>query len=121
MRRFLVYGFFSCLLSTAACAQGSGDPVAGQKAFTVCKSCHQLGKNSIGPNLIGVVGRRAASYEGFSYSLALRNAHVVWDEPNLHTWLRNPGAKVPGTKMLFQGLSDDRKINDIIAYLSTLR
>lgn len=95
--------------------------MAGKQAFEICSSCHQVGKNSVGPNLVGVVGRKAASYPGYEYSLALRNSHLVWDEANLRDWIRKPSAKVPGTKMLFRGYQDDRKIDDVISYLKTLK
>ena len=121
MRALLICGLFAYFQSPIVYAQEAGDPISGQRTFAICKSCHQLGRNSIGPNLIGVVGRRAASYEDFSYSLALRNSHIVWDEANLQSWLKNPSAKVPGTKMLFQGFSDDKKITNVIAYLKTLK
>ena len=63
--------------------------------------------------------RKAASEEGYTYSAALKGSGITWDEANLHEWLKNPKAKVPGTKMIFQGYPDDKKINDVIAYLKT--
>ncbi|KQP28970.1 cytochrome c family protein [Methylobacterium sp. Leaf100] len=108
-------------LSLGAHAQDMGDAAAGEKAFAPCKACHQAGKNGVGPNLVGVVGRAAGTYEGYNYSAALRGSGITWDDANLHEWLKNPKAKVPGTKMVFAGYSDDKKINDVVAYLKTLK
>ncbi|GJE42145.1 c-type cytochrome [Methylobacterium soli] len=108
-------------LPVAALAQDAGDAAAGEKAFAPCKACHQVGKNGVGPNLVGVVGRKAATYEGYNYSAALKNSGITWDDANLHEWLKNPKAKVPGTKMIFAGYPDDKKVTDLIAYLKTLK
>ena len=98
----------------------AADPAAGEKAYAVCKACHRVGegaKNTIGPTLNGVAGRPAASVEGFAYSEAMKNAGITWDEAALTEYLKNPKAKVPGTKMAFAGVKDDTKVADIIAYL----
>ncbi|KQP50856.1 cystathionine beta-lyase [Methylobacterium sp. Leaf399] len=121
MRHLLLNLAVLLALPVAAQAQDAGDPAAGEKAFTACKACHQVGKNGVGPNLVGVVGRKAASYDGYTYSAALKAADITWDDANLHAWLKNPKAKVPGTKMIFAGYPDDKKIDDVIAYLKTLK
>jgi len=98
-------------------------PPAGEKAFAVCKACHRVGegaKNAVGPTLNGVVGRPAGMVEGFKYSDATKNSGLTWDEATLTEYLKNPKAKVPGTKMAFAGVKDDAKIADIIAYLKQL-
>ena len=103
-------------------AHAEGDAAAGEKAFTACKACHAFGKNGVGPNLTGVVGRKAASVEGYNYSAALKESGITWDEANLKEWLTGPAAnKVKGTKMVYQGLKDDKKVADVIAYLSTMK
>ncbi len=107
------------LIGTSAYAQEAGDPAAGEKAFAPCKACHNFQKNGVGPDLKGVVGRKAGTYEGYSYSAALKNSGLTWDEANLKEWLKNPKAKVPGNKMIFQGITDDKKLNDVVAYLKT--
>ena len=114
-------------LALAACAQListgaalAADPVAGEKAFAVCKACHQVGetaKNVIGPKLNGIVDRPAGAIEGFKYSDAMKNSGLTWDDATLTEYLKNPKAKVPGTKMAFAGIKDDAKIADVIAYL----
>jgi cytochrome c len=107
-------------LCTAAAPAMAADPAAGEKAFTVCKACHKVGegaKNGVGPSLNGVVGRAAASAEGFNYSDAMKNSGITWDEANLAEYLKNPKTKVAGNKMMFAGVKDDTKIADIIAFL----
>jgi cytochrome c len=88
--------------------------------FAKCKICHQIGegaKNAVGPVLNGVVGRKAGSEEGYNYSTANKSSGLTWDEANLKQYLKNPRAMVPGTKMIFPGLSNEKDIDDVIAYL----
>lgn len=108
------------LLQFSAATVLAADPAAGQKAFAVCKACHQVGetaKNVIGPKLNGILGSPAGKAEGYKYSDAMANSGLTWDEANLAEYLKSPKAKVPGTKMAFAGVKDDAKIADIIAYL----
>jgi cytochrome c len=104
-------------LATTAAAQ---DVAAGEKTFNVCRACHEIGdgaKNEVGPVLNGVVGRKSGSYPGYNYSDANRNSGLIWDEATLQEYLKNPRAKVPGTKMLFPGLKRDDDIVNVIAFL----
>ncbi|GJD36113.1 c-type cytochrome [Methylobacterium aerolatum] len=119
MRSSVFGAILVALLCTPAGAQDAGDVAAGEKAFAPCKACHNFQKNGVGPDLKGVVGRKAGTYEGYSYSAALKNSGLTWDEANLKEWLKNPKAKVPGNKMVFQGISDDKKLTDLIAYLKS--
>ena len=101
----------------AAAAQ---DAAAGEKVFAKCKICHQIGegaKNTVGPVLNGVVGRHAGTYPDYHYSDANKNSGITWDEATLKEYLRDPKAKVPGTKMVFPGLKSDDDIANVIAYL----
>lgn len=96
------------------------DAAAGEKVFAVCKACHQIGenaKNAVGPVLNGVVDRKAGSVEGYNYSPANKNSGLTWNEATLTEYLRDPKAKVPGTKMVYAGLKDEQKLKDLIAYL----
>jgi cytochrome c len=98
------------------------DAAAGEKVFATCKACHQVGpaaKNGIGPTLNGLFGRHTGSVEGYAYSTANKESHLVWDEPTFTEYIKNPKAKIPGTKMLFAGIKDEQKIKDLIAYLHT--
>ena len=101
----------------------AGDPVAGEKTARICKTCHQYGegaKIAIGPVLNGVVGRQAGTYPGYNYSEANKNSGLTWDEATLTVYLKNPKAKVPGTKMTFAGFQKDSDIANVIAFLKTL-
>ena len=96
------------------------DAALGEKVFAKCKVCHQIGegaKNAVGPVLNGIVGRKAGSYPDYSYSDANKNSGITWDEATLKEYLKNPRAKVPGTKMIFPGLPKDDDIDNVIAYL----
>ena len=104
--------------------QAAGDPAAGKQVFeTVCSICHsaQQGRNAVGPSLFGVVGRQSASAAGYNYSPPFKALGVTWDEATLDKYLVGPRAMVPGTKMTYAGLKDDKKRADVIAYLATLK
>lgn len=92
-------------------------------AFAQCLSCHALqpGRNGIGPSLAGIVGRKAASVPGFAYSPALSAANLTWDRPTLDRWLTAPMKTVPGTRMIYAGLSDPARRKEVIDYLETLK
>src|ERR1700710_2103611 len=95
------------------------DAAAGEKTFAVCKACHQIGetaKNSVGPVLNGVIGRPAGSYPGYSYSDANKNSGLTWDEATFQEYIKDPKAKVPGTKMIYPGLKDEQKTTDPLAF-----
>jgi cytochrome c len=93
-----------------------GDPVRGKTLYQGCEACHSINDNDLGPRHRGVVGRRAGSVEDYSYSIALKNSGLTWNEANLDRWLTNPSALVPGTKMFFQ-IADAQSRADIIAFL----
>ena len=102
----------------------AADAKHGQQLFAVCQACHTVdkgGANSIGPNLFGIAGRKAASVKDFSYSAALTNAKITWTNDKLKAWVTNPAKMVPGTRMTFAGFSDPAKADDIVAYLDTLK
>ena len=104
-------------LTRTASAQ---DLTAGEKTFKICRACHEIGdnaKNSVGPVLTGVVGRKSGSYPGYDYSEPNKTSGLTWDEPTLTEYLKNPRAKVPGTKMVFGGLKKDDDIVNVIAFL----
>ena len=89
------------------------DAATGEKVFAKCKICHQIGenaKNAVGPALNGVVGRPAGTYPDYHYSDANKNSGIIWDEATLKEYLRDPKAKVPGTKMVFPGSKSDEDI-----------
>jgi cytochrome c len=102
-----------------ACAE---DAAAGEKVFAVCKACHQVGdnaKNAVGPVLNGLLGRKSGSVEGYNYSDANKKSGITWNEATFSDYIKDPKAKIPGTKMAFAGIKDEQKIKDLIAYLHT--
>src|SRR6478609_1417181 len=98
------------------------DAAAGEKVFAGCKACHQVGdsaKNVVGPVLNGLIGRKAGSVEGYNYTDANKKSGITWDEATFTEYIKDPKAKIPGTKMAFAGIKDEQKIKDLIAYLHT--
>jgi cytochrome c len=98
------------------------DAAAGEKVFVVCKACHQIGdtaKNGVGPVLNGLIGRKSGSVESYNYSAANKNSGITWDEATFSEYIKDPKAKIPGTKMAFAGIKDEQKIKDLIAFLHT--
>lgn len=103
-------------------APAAGDAALGEKVFVKCKACHQIGEGAhtaVGPQLNGLIGRHSASIPDYSYSEAMKNSNIVWDEPTFKEYIKDPKAKVPGTKMAFAGLSKQSDIDNLTAYLKT--
>jgi cytochrome c len=107
------------ILSAAGVRAQSAE--SGERVFNQqCKTCHTVekdGKSPVGPNLFGVVGRKAATVPGYDYSDAMKKSDITWDEATLGEYLKDPKAKVPGGKMAFVGLKRPPQIADVIAYL----
>lgn len=92
-------------------------------AFERCVACHS-GKDAtkdLGPNLAGIVGRKAGSRDDFRYSRPLARSGVTWDERSLDAFLKAPDQFVPGTRMPFEGIASDAERAAIIQHLKTLR
>ena len=96
----------------------------GERTFNQqCKACHTVekgGPSPIGPNLFGVVGRKAGTLDGYSYSEAMKKSGITWDDAALGDYLKDPKAKVPQGKMAFAGLRQAAQLGDVIAYLKKL-
>jgi cytochrome c len=108
------------LLAASAGQVRAQDAAAGEKSFAVCRACHQIGpsaKVGIGPVLNGIVGRKAGTYEGYTYSPANKDSGIVWTPEELDKYLASPQTVVPHTKMVFPGLKDEQKRKDVIAFL----
>lgn len=103
-----------------AAAPAGGDAVAGKRVFLRCMACHNVkagAPNKVGPNLAGVVGRKAAAVTGFRYSAALAKANITWNAATLDKWLARPASVVPGTSMVFAGVPNAADRKAVIAYL----
>jgi cytochrome c len=98
----------------------SGDPDHGETIFKKCAVCHSIkaGENRVGPSLHGVVGRQAGTAPNYSYSKANKESGITWSQQEIFVYLKNPQAKVPGTKMTFPGLPAPQDRADVIAYLT---
>lgn len=99
---------------------GAGDPERGSEIYQRCKACHALAYDRTGPRHCGLLGRRAGSVAGFTYSSALRESGIVWDRASLDAFLQNPLAAVPGTTMGYAGIADAGERADLIAYLAQI-
>jgi cytochrome c len=114
-------------VATAVAGQtelAGANPARGGKLFLQCAACHSVAPgaaNTVGPNLSGVFGAKAAMQAGYSYSPALAKSGLIWDATNLDAFIKRPTQKVPGTKMTFGGLADPAARADLIAYLATLK
>ena len=99
-------------LASSAGAAVAGDIAAGETSFKKCMPCHSIGenaKNMIGPIQNGLKGRKSGTVAGFNYSDANKNSGIVWDEGTFKEYIKDPKAKIPGTKMVFPGLRTRRK------------
>ncbi len=107
-------------IAASASAALAQDVAAGQKQFNKCLPCHAIGpdaENKIGPVLNGLDGRHSGSVPNYNYSDANKNSGIVWNEQSFKEYIKNPMAKVPGTKMTFAGIKNEQDINDLWAYL----
>lgn len=114
----------AALLAMAAPAQAEDAMVAAGKLFfgQRCQICHnpEADKQTYGPPLAGVVGRKAGTVAGFGYSDALKNSGIVWTEASLKAWMEDNDGMLPGTRMRHVGVNDAAEQGMIIAYLKSL-
>ena len=107
------------LAAIAETAQAQ-DVAAGEQVFKKCFPCHSIGegaKNKVGPELNGLDGRHSGTAPDYSYSDANKNSGIVWAEATFKDYIKDPKAKIPGTKMIFPGLDKEKDIDDVWAYL----
>src|SRR5258708_30831022 len=117
MKGLLLAGAIVVASSAGALAQ---DVAAGETAFKKCLPCHRIGegaKNLVGPELNGLEGRKSGSADGYSYTEANKNSGITWDEAQFKEYITNPRTKIPGTKMVFAGISSESERNNLWAYL----
>jgi cytochrome c len=100
------------------------DLAAGEQSFRKCLPCHSVGegaRHKIGPVLNGLDGRKSGTIEGYNYSEANKKAEIMWSEASFKDYIQNPMAKVPGTKMAFAGIRNEKEIADLWAYLNQFK
>ncbi len=112
------------LIVSAGLAKADGDASKGEQTAKQCAACHSFTdtSNRVGPSLLGVVGRKPATAEGYAYSDAFKKyaaTAAAWDDATLDAYLKDPKAIIPGTKMTFAGVKDDAARADLIAFLKT--
>jgi len=108
------------LLIAATSASSAQDLAAGEQSFKKCLPCHAVGedaRNKVGPLLNGLEGRKSGTIEGFSYTEANKNAAITWSEESFLDYIKDPRAKIPGTKMVFAGIKNEKEARDLWAYL----
>jgi cytochrome c len=108
----------SATAGTAALAQDVG---AGKTSFNKCIACHAIGegaKNKVGPEQNGLDGRKAGTVEGYSYSDANKNSGITWNKEQFLDYIKDPRAKIPGTKMIFAGIKNEKEAADLWAFLA---
>lgn len=108
------------ILVLFAATAGAADIEAGKTVFNRCKACHHLeqgGSTALGPNLHGVLGRKAGTLSGYNYSEAMKGSGIIWDEDTLAKYLRDPKSFMPGNKMAFPGIKNGTELANLLAYL----
>jgi len=116
--RQAVLAAIALVASTAAAS--AQDVAAGEQSFKKCLPCHSVGegaKNKVGPELNGLDGRKAGNAEGFNYTEANKNSGITWSESVFKEYIKDPRAKIPGTKMVFAGIKNEEEVNNLWAYL----
>ena len=116
--RSLVFVAVAVIASTGAAS--AQDVAAGEQSFRKCLPCHAVGegaKNKVGPVLNGLEGRHSGSIEGFNYTEANKSSGITWSDETFKEYIKDPRAKIPGTKMVFAGIRNEKEIGDLWAYL----
>lgn len=119
MRSVSSAAFLSLSLLSAQPAAAQ-DVAAGERSWNKCRACHQIGetaKNAVGPLLNGLFGRAAGTIEGYNYSPANKGSGITWDEAVFAEYIKDPKARIPGTKMTFAGIKNEQEIRDLTAFL----
>src|SRR5271156_460745 len=121
MKKLTLSALVNIVSSADASAALAQDAAAGKTAFNKCLACHAIGedaKNKVGPELNGLDGRKSGTAPDYNYSEANKNSGITWNEANFKEYIKDPKAKVPGTKMFFAGIKNEKEVNDLWAYIS---
>jgi cytochrome c len=121
----LIGSLMVAVISFGAMSQAfaAGDATHGSKVFEEeCADCHSVkeGKNKKGPSLFNILGRKSATIADFNYSDAMRTKNTIWTAEAISDYIHAPKKSVPGGKMKYDGLDDEKARADVIAFLSTL-
>jgi cytochrome c len=120
--RLLVLG--GALLAATVGIAHAQDLAAGEQSFRKCGPCHSVGedaRNKIGPVLNGIDGRKSGTAPDYNYSEANKKADITWNEQTFKEYIQNPMQRVPGTKMAFAGIKNDKEIADLWGYLKQFK
>ena len=112
----------AAILAAIAQSANAQDVAAGEQSFKKCLPCHAIGeeaKNKVGPVLNGIDGRKSGTMADYSYSDANKNSGITWNEAVFKEYIKDPRAKIPGTKMIFPGIKNEKEQGDLWAYLSS--
>jgi cytochrome c len=112
------------VLAAMAQSAQAQDVAAGEQSFKKCLPCHAVGdgaKNKVGPELNGLDGRHSGTAEGYSYSDANKNSGLTWNKDVFLDYIKDPRAKIPGTKMIFPGIKNEKEAGDLWAYLASFK
>jgi cytochrome c len=110
-----------CTLSLSSLAYAEGDVAAGEQSFKKCLACHAIGpgaKNKVGPELNGLDGRKSGTAPSYNYSDANKNSGITWNKETFEKYIADPRGVVPGTKMIFPGIKNDKERDNLWAYIS---
>jgi cytochrome c len=121
MKQLTVSTLIVIAAAVTASAAPAQDVAAGKTSFNKCLACHAIGegaRNKVGPELNGLKGRKAGTAEGYSYSEANKNSGITWDEATFKDYIKDPKAKIPGTKMVFAGIKNEQEASDLWAFLA---
>ena len=120
--KLLVLG--GALLAATVGIANAQDLAAGEQSFRKCGPCHSVGedaRNKIGPVLNGIDGRKSGTAAEYNYSEANKKAEITWSEASFKEYIANPMTRIPGTKMAFAGIKNDKEIADLWGYLKQFK
>jgi cytochrome c len=112
------------VLAAMAQSAQAQDVAAGEQSFKKCFPCHSVGegaKNKVGPELNGLDGCHSGTTEGYSYSEANKNSGLTWNKDVFLDYIKDPRAKIQGTKMIFPGIKNEKEAADLWAYLASYK
>jgi cytochrome c len=121
MKKLTLSALAVIVLSAASSTARAQDVAAGKASFNKCMACHAIGeaaKNKVGPELNGLDGRKSGTAPGYSYSDANKNSGITWSEAEFKDYIKDPKAKIPGTKMIFPGIKNEKEASDLWAFLA---